>query len=342
MPRGLTRATEQPGLVGSVGPVTITQAPEAKDSVAPSPRSVVSPTARFVAADVSFVSPTQGWATGGGHLLRTKDGGANWTALPRPPAVFAHLTFATPMLGYASAAQGSLWLTRDGGYTWVDGKLRLVGDVHAANGIAWVLAGEGPYPTFYRSPVGTSAWAALGYTPNRAASLDLHGRTAYLMGQEGAGPIAPALGIWTTARTTMLVRGVPTPANSAGVPDSPIGVAPDGTLFLVLAVSNNEGPGTHQLAYTSRDQGATWARTTAPPIEPADVAAIRGTRFGWNQDLYASRNNGPWTRTLEGGSDGRFFRRVVFLDDRHGYALASDGALHLTCDGGHTWRRVRF
>ena len=88
---------------------------------------------------VDFIDAEHGWAAGGGSLLRTTDGGANWTALAEPcQGELSSLHFVSPALGYAVAAKttaaaaaeqspggqdttalgGSLLRTTDGGSTW--------------------------------------------------------------------------------------------------------------------------------------------------------------------------------------------------------------------------------
>lgn len=308
--------------------------------MAPSTRPTFPADSRFEAQDISFVTSREGWVTGGGRVLRTKDGGATWTELPRPPLAFTHLVFTTSTVGYGWEIQGPLWLTRDGGRTWVDGGLRVVDDVRTGTGTAWALTGDGPGLELYRATVGSTRWTDLGLAPNRYSTLDVLRDTAYLMGQQGAGPIAPALGIVTRFGKAMRILNVPSDPGGVVFPDSPLGVSRDGTLFLVLSMLDSDGR-SHQLAYASSDGGATWGHTTAPPIDPADVLAIPGARFAWNQDLYISRDCHRWTLALKGPGGGQFFKRVAFVDDQHGYALALDGSLHLTRDGGRTWTDSR-
>ena len=85
----------------------------------------------FLAASVTFTSDSQGWVLGTApcpmapctSVLRTSDGGANWSAIPAPKVPLIggasqvrELRFADPLDGFAY--QLELWTTHDGGARW--------------------------------------------------------------------------------------------------------------------------------------------------------------------------------------------------------------------------------
>ena len=285
------------------------------------------------------MSVNRGWAIGSGRLLRTTDGGATWSRLPDPPSGADRVRFATSAVGYAWAAPwGTLWLTSDGGRTWQRGGLTRVDAVETAAGTAWALAGEPPYPGVWRARTGSTSWTRLGMTPNRSATLDVHGAVAYVMGETGAGPIPPALDVWTPGQPVRHEK-LPCAPERTYVPRSPLGVSTDGTVVLVCDV---QAPGrTYQRAFLSTDGGRQWAPTAAPPVAATDVTAVPGRLFVWGRDLLVG-TSGHWTTSLAGPRSGDGFRVVGFEDDTHGLALDADGTLHLTRDAGRTWRTVRF
>ncbi len=298
-----------------------------------SPQVPVRPS--FAASDVSFVSTQRGWVLGSGQLLTTDDGARSWAALPAPPAGVTHLRFATSSDGYAWSTDGVLWLTTDGAASWQPGRLGQVLSLEAASGWVWAIAGPQPYPDVWRAPVGSTAWTNLGPTPDRSATLLVHGPTAYLVGQEGAGPIPPSVEVYTGTQAGRHLA-VPCPA-SLPVPYAVLGASTDGSLVLICDVQGESAQ--YDLAYVSTDGGSSWTAITAPPVWPDGVTAITGKRFSWNSDVLVS-SRGAWTVALAEPPGG--FSLVGFETDQQGVALATDGALWITRDGGSTWSRVSF
>lgn len=299
-------------------------------TVTPSPSASPGPAGpAFHSTDVSFVSITRGWALGKGQLLGTADGGRTWTRLPTPPADVTQLRFASAAVGYAWAPGGSLSMTTDGGAHWLAGGLAMVGSVEIAHGVVWAIAGENPYPGVWRATVASTHFVKLGTTPNRSGTLDVHGAVAYVMGEQGAGPIAPALDIW---RVGAAVRDqkLPCVRENVYVPGSPLGVSTDGTVLLVCVIEDNG----HSIpkAYLSHDEARTWTPTPAPAEVPRDVTAVRGRLFAWGKNLTV-QDGQTWSTSLRGNG----FVLVGFQDDAHGVALGADGVLHLTRDAGRTW-----
>jgi len=326
---------------GSV-PATATASAAASPSPAPpSPASTPasSPPASvrpgFAASDVSFVSTQRGWVLGSGQLLTTDDGALSWTALPAPPAGVTRLRFATASVGYAWSTGGALWLTTDGAASWQPGRLGQVLSLETASGWVWAIAGPQPYPDVWRAPVGSTVWTNLGLTPDRSATLLVHGPAAYVTGQEGAGPIPPSVEAYTGTQAGRH-QGVPCPA-SLPVPYAALGVSTDDSLVLVCDVQGQ--PAEYDLAYVSTDGGSSWTAITAPPAWSDGVTAITGKRFSWNGNVLVS-SGGAWVVALAGPSGG--FSLVGFETDQQGIALATDGALWITRDGGSTWSRVSF
>jgi hypothetical protein len=288
----------------------------------------------FAASDLSFVSTQRGWVLGSGQLLTTFDGAVTWKALPPPPAGVTHLRFATSSDGYAWSTDGGLWLTVDGGVSWQSGRLGQVLSLETAAGWVWAIAGPQPYPSVWRAPVGSTTWTNLGSTPDRSATLVVHGPTAYVVGQEGAGPIAPSVEVYTGTQAGRH-QDVPCPS-SLPVPYAELGASTDGSLVLVCDI---QGSAQYDLAYASTDGGSTWTAIKAPPVWSNGVTAITGKRFSWNGNVLVS-SGGAWTVALAGPPGG--FSLVGFETDQQGVALATDGALWITRDAGSTWSRVLF
>ncbi len=335
---------------GSAKPASVPPPATPSTSLTASPSATASPPASappsmqaagpIKVQDVSFVSADQGWALGGGKLVTTINGGASWTRLPAPPAGAAHIRFASPQVGYAWTATGSLWITTDGAASWQPGGLTQVLSLETAAGWVWSLAGVQPYPDIWRAPVGSTAWTKLGLTPDRSATLTVHGDVAYVVGQQGAGPIAPSLDVFVG---TQPVRheSLPCVQGQTYVPFAPLGVSTDGLVYLVCDVMNNQPspPTQTQLAYESVDEGSSWSADNPPPPQPPQgVTAVVGGRFAWTgPDLYTLTGHG-WQISLT--DPGYGFSLVGFETNTQGVAVGTNGYLWITRNGGTSWSRV--
>ena len=246
-----------------------------------------------------------------------------------------HLRFASSVVGYAWRSDGALWVTTDGAATWQPGHLSQVLSLETAAGWVWAIAGPEPYPDVWRAPVGSTAWSDLGFTPNRSATLVVHGPTAYVVGEEGAGPIPPSIETYTGTQAGRH-HAVPCPT-SLPVPYAELGASTDGSLVLVCDVLGQSAQ--YDLAYVSADGGSSWTATTAPPVWSNGVTAITGRCLSWNANVEAS-SVGTWTVALAEPPGG--FSFVGFETDQQGIALATDGTPWITRDGGSTWSQVSF
>jgi hypothetical protein len=290
--------------------------------------------------DVSFVSAGQGWALGSGELVTTTDGAASWTRLPAPPADAAHIRFASPQTGYAWSATGSLWITTDGAASWQPGGLTQVLSLETAAGWVWSIAGPQPYPDIWRTRTGSTAWTNLGPTPDRTATLTVHGDVAYVVGQQGAGPITPSLEVFAGTRPARH-ESLPCAQGQTYVPFAALGVSTDSLVYLVCDAMNNQpSPATQtQLAYQSVNEGSSWNASNPPPQPPQGVTAVIGERFAWNSgpDLYMLTGHG-WHVSLT--DPGHGFSLVGFETNTQGIALGTNGYLWITRNGGTSWNQV--
>jgi hypothetical protein len=227
-------------------------------------------------------------------------------------------------------------MTTDGGRTWRSGGLGQVVAVETAGSNAWAFVAPEPYPTVWHSTVGNTSWRKLDLSPDRSATLDVHGSLAYVTGQQGAGPVAPSLDVWSSDGTRRH-ESLPCVHDRRLVVWSPLGVSTDGSLVLDCDV---EAPHPiHQLYYVSSDEGRSWTQVDAPPHTPDDVTAVPGSRFAFGHGIYVDSGNG-WRQVLPAAA-GRQFVVAGFEDDTHGVALTRHGNLYRTVDGGQSWDLVR-
>jgi hypothetical protein len=245
------------------------------------------------------------------------------------------LTFATPLVGYAWEFQSALWTTTDGGRSWHEGGLEQVWSVKIGDGVAWAIAGEGPYPKVWRAPVGSRHWQPVGMTPNRSGSLDVFGRTAYVLGEQGAGPIAPSLDVWLGARR-LRNEVLPGTGLHRYTPSSSLGVGVDGSVVLVDETVRDDRD--ERRAWRSTDDARHWRAVEPPPVRPWGVTAVRGRVFVWTEDVYVYDGK-AWRLSLRAPTVHGQPGDVAFQSARHGFALTG-GVLYITRDTGRTWVRV--
>lgn len=127
-------------------------------------------------ADVHFLDAEHGWLLGKvatsaafsvGELLRTRDGGATWERLPRPPEA-GRLVFIDAQRGFMTGAPVSerLYRTIDGGQSWQEVSL----PVSAAPGMALY-----DLPTFHSPNRGAVAVTLRGDSPQLLTFVTLDG-----------------------------------------------------------------------------------------------------------------------------------------------------------------------
>jgi hypothetical protein len=314
----------------SASPTPSASSPAAGRTTSPRPTS----RAGDRVLDVSFVSADEGWALTSRGVVRSRDGGLTWAAVGAVPPQVTHVRFASDRVGY-SWGRGQLWLTVDGGSSWRGGGLTHVDQLAVGAGAVWAITGPLPGPRVWRSPVGSRTWTKLGIGPNRSATLDVHGDLAYVTGQQGAGPIAPAIAVWSAAGGDPRDEKVPCQLRRRVTPESPLGISTDGVVVVACVIQ--DGSRTRVRADVSGDEGRTWTPIPAPPAEPTDLTATRRGVVSWATDLLVL-HAGRWRDVLRGGGYGGFIS-VGFVSDDFGVAVTKAGVLFLTYDGGSSWRR---
>lgn len=320
-------------------------APSSQPVAPPSSAAAPSPTAVPTAArpaprvassggvrDLSFVSADSGWALVGGQVLHTADGGRRWTRSGAAPRGATHIRFAPPDIGYAWRDNGSLWMSSDAGRSWVRAHLSQLVYLEIGAGTAWAITGPLPGPHVRRAAVGSTEWSSPSIGPNRSATLDVHGSVAYVTGQQGAGPIPPALVVWTSDGSSRSEK-LPCDRFHRVVPFSPLGVSTDGVVVLDCEVQ--VGTRTREFAYTSSDAARTWTQVPGPPEAPTDLTATRAGVFTWGRNVWML-HGGTWRAVLSVKGE-RGFKTVGFVTDAFGIAVTGRGHAYRTLDGGKSW-----
>jgi photosystem II stability/assembly factor-like uncharacterized protein len=180
---------------------------------------------------VDFIDGQHGWAAGGGSLLRTTDGGANWSALAEPcQGELSSVHFVSPALGYAVASTTAAGQSPAGQYTTALGGSLL------------------------RTTNGGSTWSAVTSAPaNPQSACFANADDGYLGTPAHIWRTTDGGGHWTLAMTEPASSGNPTtPADTPEIQCA--GASGLWALFLGQGAATGHAP---YLAYDSQD-GRQW------------------------------------------------------------------------------------
>ncbi|MFI5284022.1 MAG: WD40/YVTN/BNR-like repeat-containing protein [Candidatus Dormibacterales bacterium] len=277
-----------------------------------------------------FVDSTHGWllvrtetpTTASSDLLRTTDGGANWTSLgqPVPSADDAYsVEFSDRNDGWLESLNSGAYAYRslDGGASWQPVALPAPQGGWPPNGQFFVAA----YPTKGLGVVATVAnFAPISGRSGIGASVLLYPPLT-VRAYDGGLPVRY---IYTFA-----------PAFFGGDP------AQAG-----LSSSNTSGvPAPNQVSLGSLDGGLTWGGI-APPAAPGAIGYSDARNWWWI-------GSAVWSKSSDGGGTWSPYRNVgvitplagtlQLLDDHHAWYGAMAGSravLETTSDGGVHWRMV--
>jgi photosystem II stability/assembly factor-like uncharacterized protein len=312
----------------------------------------------FEPTSVSFVSVRTGWFLGTsvcgtgrcGALLQTRDTGHTFTRRSAPPVHVAQVRFANLDEGWAfgndaTSTKGDpgLWRTHDGGRTWRHVLATPVPALETGNGSVWAveLDSGGTTPRLFRGSALRDELSFAAQIPNRSATLVVGHGTAYVVAQQGAGPVPTVL-------VVVAPDGTHQHANPCQGNTTSLQIAVGRPQHL-LAICSGESSAGAQLkaAFASSDNGSSWHRRPDPPdagytlsLQSGGVAAtsssifVTGPRSAINKEV----GDGPWRPVLpdEGGTG---FTYVGFTDDSHGVAI-SRRAAWMTDTSGEHWRRL--
>jgi len=300
--------------------------------------------------DICFVSPELGWAVGDrGVILKTIDGGANWTLCATPSdANLLAVSFFDANYGLAvggrvasttRGGQGVVLRTIDGGTTWglVETAafpiLRDVRIIDPEN--AWIA---GDSSTMY--PLGLFVSVDTGVTWDAVAGARHDGWRAIMydpVERLGAGV--------TTSGDAQTLDG-----DAITQPTLSLGIRRLADVCYDGSVGNAWMVGEQGLVMRSTDFGANWA--TAPGAFPGgannyfDLSAVAArdgfvAAVGTPGALFFRSNDGGATWQAHPTGVTTPLRKLFFFDANLGWAVGDFGVIAATNDGGATWRVQR-
>ncbi|MDQ3877566.1 MAG: hypothetical protein M3290_04350 [Actinomycetota bacterium] len=289
------------------------------------------------------------------RVLRTVDGGKNWTVVGRPGAALSltrrgsgisSIRFADADDGFAFAPD--LWATHDRGRSWVaDAIPGAVRTLEAAAGSVFAVVSTGGSDQLFRAHVSDGSWARVAL-PHSAApaytSLALHGSDVWIVG--GGRSSQRWLFVSHDSGGTFQTLHAPCVAH-LGTALAPV----DSQVVWALCVG-----GMQSYLERSTDGGRDFDQLPPTPAIPNSsvFGAIGSDTVAVGpgcEDLLMIDAHGRAKKAIRGKCNGAAMQWafVGFTDESHAFALRYEfesdpprGELWRTADGGATWSRLEF
>lgn len=273
-------------------------------------------------------------AGGGGIVMKSTDGGHNWTILSTPIISGNNLTgidFVDASTGWAVGANGMVISTTNGGANWT---IRNTGASAFFSGASFVNANEGWVAggnVVMHTTNGGQSWAQQT-VPGNTWIYDLH----FINNQVGWGAGSQENIVFTNngGQTWTTLRG------GTGSPFIyPLwGVSFADTLH-GIAVGN-------AAVISTSDGGQTWSGTANDFHTVSNRVFALDANHAWSANsqaevLYTTNGGMQWGRAvLYTPTANSQVTDVVFTDAQHGWAAVTDGPpgfIYKTVNGGQTW-----
>ena len=287
-----------------------------------------------------------------GSIIRTTDGGRNFTGVPTPKAPltpsastgsgYSQLGFADPKNGYAYAP--SLYATHDGGATWqqidVGGGVTTVA-ISSGEAYALVSAGGGAGGKLMRSPVGHDDWTAVSGAGAVSGGLWVQGSEVITQSAAGSGVGGNVL-VSTNGGTSFTGSPAPSPGFPCqfAAPEPPVvwAACPTGTESGVWRSGDN---GAHFTVAAGTGTSLHLSNSAPFAAASSSIAVV-----GAQPLLYRSDSSGAlWSPV--GPPGVAQWAYLGFTDATHGVALGYAGSLapanerlYYTTDAGQTYHLV--
>ncbi|MGH3159344.1 MAG: WD40/YVTN/BNR-like repeat-containing protein, partial [Streptosporangiaceae bacterium] len=341
--------------------------------------SVPAVPADFAPSSITFFSLYSGFVIGQAAgcgaaycttVAETSDTGKTWTPVSPVPSGapdgstgVSQIRFIDPENGYAFGPQ--LYETHDGGASWQPigtSGMRVTG-LETVGGMAYAVfaqcSGSGAaygedctHVSLYSSPVTSNSWSpmatlqGIGFNEGDVSGKIVltHGE-GYFYAPDGllyAGATNQGTS-WQAAGSTPL----PCQPSNGAADGEPTGgqLAASAAGDLALACPGTYGSG-QEIAYTSTDNGTTWAKQDTFAVAGTPTSLAAGTSgvltLATSAGIYTSSDSGQqWSRTITGPAGG--FSYVGLTSASQGVAVPAEPALSnsiwLTVDGGETWQQ---
>lgn len=325
-----------------------------------------------------MLDDTTGWALAAHGVLRTTDGGQQWSDVTPPNAMLQSSSiadFRTATQAWVATPRTNatieVFFTSDGGQHWHSSVIpaaipRQISFVDALHGwilTGWQQPGGAAEPvSVFRTTDGGQDWKSvatalfsdttppgrLPYGGQKSGISFLNASTGWVTGTVSlAGP--SWLYITHDGGSTWQQQALPIPA---GIPSARLSLlsptffsSTNGVLPVQFLDPDSEKP-LATVIYRTSDGGTTWQATT--PLtgswQPVDFV---DSLHGWVTDgtvLAATGDGGNRWLKFSPGTPFQRVSQLDFVNDHHGWAVstgvAASTSLLETVDGGHTWKAI--
>jgi photosystem II stability/assembly factor-like uncharacterized protein len=278
---------------------------------------------------IAFLDARTGYATSGGKVFQTLDGGVSWRAVASAGPTLNRLWFADAQHGFALGNGGVFLRTDDGGSTW------------AARAVA---------------PNGQSL-TSIGCNSSRVCILTTSAGTELIRtgeyGDAGGTVVTPstdpifAAGFGSPQRVVAAGQnGATVVSDDTGVRFTPVGGRIGGTFRALRAGGEGNtayAPGADGALAKTTDGGRTWSTgnvpTTADLLDVSFPTATDGYALDVDGGLFHTRNGGEAWEGLNTGSTRR--PRAVLAPDASTVLVVGPRGLRRSEDSGRTFDQVR-
>lgn len=302
-------------------------------------------------------------AATGAAIMRTVDGGANWTALTASSRPIYAVGYTSATHAVAVGADGASVMTNDGGVNWSSLNSEVIGQfnqAHVDSASSAVLFGADT--DIARTTNSGASWQSIttfangsirdATFPTATRGFVLDTRNALTRTDNGGvnwkvldlGGASPASIFAVNADTLLLIgdRGVRRSTN-AGLSFKKVG----GSKFSKLKLFGADAADGSVVAYgakaivLSKDGGKSWKKVSLTKR----LRGLQRVDFADNKNGWAVDGRGElWATTKGGGKWSRIettgLRRITSMarvDRQHGYVADGSGSVLVTSDGGKTW-----
>lgn len=273
---------------------------------------------------LGFLDPQNGWAlTGSAALLRTENGGEDWSAAETPGAALRAVDFVGPAHVVATDGNGLL-VSRDGGKTWDrTGSPLPFSDLDFVSAEEGWAAGEGQ---IWHTRDGGTTWSAQLTLPEPDKWL---GHTFVRFTSESSGWVLFCLGQGAGSQETYLLYST----TDAGRTWTPRLIGRWPWPFAEPAPEAPHGPGGYPVALGAWAETA-WVAVYSPAGGHLEVARVT---MGGAPPVVSDK--------IPVGGPAKPTAGFSFVDPKTGWLVVSDsqrtqGAILRTADGGQFWTAV--
>lgn len=278
--------------------------------------------------DIFFIDANTGWTLGfTGNVLKTTNGGTNWTQVTTGLGQCNALQFTDANTGFIAGSLGKVLKSTNGGTNWVN--------LTTPNSQGHVNLFFLNSNTGWISPEGGSGISKILYTTNGGATFS---EQEYGSGSTFNGlcfVTSPVLTGWTAGENGLIYKTTNNGANWNFL--SQLGL----TFFYTIHfadVNTGWAAGNGGIVYKTTNGGTNWILQTVPTTKTVFCSYFLNSNTGWlacdtSVMLYTTNGGQNWQSQLMPDANITL-RSITFVNSSTGWSAGSDGKIYKTISGG--------